>query len=39
VLRMVHRLLARESGRMLISFTMIGNARGEAVWGKVVRDD
>ena len=35
---MVHRLLARESGRML-SFTMIGNARGEAVWGKVVRDD
>ena len=34
---MVHRLLARESGRML-SFTMIGNAR-EAVWGKVVRDD
>ena len=35
---MVHELLARESGRMLVSVTMIGNARGEAVWSKVLRD-
>ena len=39
MLVMVHRFLARESGRMLVSFTMIGNAGGETVWGKVVRDD
>lgn len=33
-LRMADRLLTGESGRMLVPFTIIGNARGEAVLGQ-----
>ena len=34
VLRMAHRLLIGETGRMLVPFIRSGNAREEAVWGQ-----